>query len=77
MDYSPPGSSVYGIFHERILKRLSFPTPGGLPYPGMQPMSPPLAGGFFTTEPSGKPVDSGGQMLIVLVRNRHIRCEYT
>ena len=45
---------------------LPFPTPEDLPYPGTEPTSPPLAGGFFSTEPSGKPVDSCGQMLIVL-----------
>jgi len=26
-----------------------------LPGPGIEPTSPALAGGFFTTEPSGKP----------------------
>ena len=37
---------------------LPFPTPRDLPNPGIEPMSPAspaLAGGFFTTEPSGKP----------------------
>ena len=34
---------------------LPFPSPGDLPYPGIEPMSPALAGRFFTTEPSGKP----------------------
>ena len=34
---------------------LPFPTPGDLPNPGTEPLSPALAGGFFTTEPSGKP----------------------
>ena len=34
---------------------LSFPSPGDLPNPGIEPMSPALAGGFFTTEPPGKP----------------------
>ena len=34
---------------------LSFPPPGDLPDPGMEPTSPALAGGFFTTEPPGKP----------------------
>ena len=32
--------------------------PGDLPDPGIKPLSPAapaLAGGFFTTEPSGKP----------------------
>ena len=34
---------------------LPFPSPGGLPDPGMEPTSPALADGFFTTEPPGKP----------------------
>ena len=33
---------------------LLFPSPGDLPYLGTQPVSPALAGGFFTTEPAGK-----------------------
>jgi len=32
---------------------LLFPFPGDLPHPGIEPRSPALAGGFFTTEPSG------------------------
>ena len=35
---------------------LSFPLPGDLPDPGIESMSPALAGGFFTTEPTGKPL---------------------
>ena len=37
---------------------LPFPPPGDLPNPGIEPTSlvvPVLAGGFFTTEPPGKP----------------------
>ena len=34
---------------------LPFPTPGDLPDPGIEPTSPALAGGLFTTEPPGKP----------------------
>ena len=30
-----------------------FPSPGDLPKPGIEPTSPALAGGFFTTEPLG------------------------
>ena len=30
---------------------LPFPSPGDLPNPGLEPTSPALAGGFFTTEP--------------------------
>ena len=55
---SPPGFSVNGIFQVRILNGLPFPMPGYLPDPGIEPaspVSPALAGGFFTTEPHGKP----------------------
>ena len=34
---------------------LSFPFPGDLPNPGFEPVSPALAGGFFTAVPPGKP----------------------
>ena len=33
---------------------LPFPSPGGLPSPGMATVSLALAGGFFTAEPPGK-----------------------
>ena len=35
--------------------RLPFPPPEDLPNPGIKPMSPALATGFFITEPPGKP----------------------
>ena len=54
-DCSPPGSSAHGILQARTLEWLPFPPPGDLPNPGMKPMSPALAGEFFTTEPPGKP----------------------
>ena len=34
---------------------LPFPSPGDLPDPGIEPMSPASAGGLFTTESPGKP----------------------
>ena len=34
---------------------LPFPSPGSFPNPEMEPVSPALAGGFFTTVPPGKP----------------------
>ena len=40
---------------------LLFPTPGDLPDPGIGSsslVSPALAGGFFTTEPSGKAIST-------------------
>ena len=30
-------------------------SPGNLPRPGIKPVSSALAGGFYTTEPPGKP----------------------
>ena len=34
---------------------LPFPPPQNLPDPGIEPVTPALAGGFFTTDPPGKP----------------------
>ena len=43
------------FFNQEYWSGLPFPTPGDLPDPGIKPGSPALAGGFFTTEPPGKP----------------------
>ena len=40
LDCSPPGSSVHGIFQERILERLLFSLPGDLPDSEIEPISP-------------------------------------
>ena len=40
MNCSLPDSSVHGIFQARILERVPFPSPGGLPDPGIKPLSP-------------------------------------
>ena len=42
MDYSPPGSSVYGISHQEYCSGLPFPSPGNLPDPGVEPLFPAL-----------------------------------
>ena len=44
-----------GFSRQEYWSRLPFPFPGDLPDPGIEPMSPVLAGGFFTTAPPGKP----------------------
>ena len=44
-----------GFPRQEYWSGLSFPSPGNLPDPRIKPMSPALAGGFFTTEPPGKP----------------------
>ena len=52
MDCSLPGSSVHGIFQARILEEVAISSPGDRPNPGVKPVSPvspALAGGFFTT----------------------------
>ena len=49
VDCSPPGSSVQA----RILQWVAISSPGDLPKTGTEPA---LAGGFFTTEPPGKPL---------------------
>ena len=43
------------FFRQEYWSGLPFPSPGDLPDPGIEPMSPALAGGFFTTEPPEKP----------------------
>ena len=40
MDCSPPGSSVQGVFQERVLEWVSFTSPGDLPDPAIEPTSP-------------------------------------
>ena len=55
MDCSPSGSSVHGISQARILEWVVISTSRDFPDPGIKPESPPLAGGFFTTEAPGKP----------------------
>ena len=43
-----------GFPRQEYWSGLPFPSPGDLPDPGIEPTSPAL-GGFFTTEPLGKP----------------------
>ena len=44
-----------GFPRQECWNRLPFPSPGFLPDPGIKLASPALVGGFFTTEPPGKP----------------------
>ena len=54
MDCSLPGSSVHGGFsRQEYWSGFPFPPSGDLPNPGIEPMSPMLAGRYFTTEPPG------------------------
>ena len=49
LNCSLPGSSVMGFPRQEYWSRLPFPPPGDLPNPGKEPMSPALAGRFFTS----------------------------
>ena len=40
---------------QEYLSGLLFPTAADLPHPGTEPVSPALAGTFFTTMPPGEP----------------------
>ena len=53
-----PGSSVHGISQARRLEWVAISFSGDLLNPGIKSTSPELAGGFFTTEPPGKPIPS-------------------
>ena len=55
MDYTANQASLSMRFsRQEYWGELPFPSPGDLPDPGIEPTSPALAGGFFTTEPPGK-----------------------
>ena len=59
MDCSPPGFSVLGLSRQEYWSRLLFPSPGDLPDPGMEPMSPvspALQVNSLPAEPLGKPL---------------------
>ena len=55
LDCSLPGFSVHGIFQTRILECAPFPSPGGLPDPGIEPGSPALQAYVLPSELLGKP----------------------
>ena len=58
MDCSPPGSSIYGISQAKILEWVAISFSGGSSWPRDQTCTlcgSCFAGGFFTSEPPGKP----------------------
>ena len=52
-----------GFFRQEYWNGLPFPSPGNLPDAGIEPMSPVLVGGFFTTEPLGSEGTKSGSSL--------------
>ena len=62
MDCSPPGSFFVRFSRQEYWYGLPLPSPRDLPSPGItptSPVSPALAGEFFTTELPGKPNTEG------------------
>ena len=55
VDYSLPGSSVHGISQTRILEWVAISSSRGSSQPRDQTCISHTVGGFFTTEPSGRP----------------------
>ena len=56
-DFLQPHGLYMGFSREEYQGGLPFPPLGDLPDPGIEPaspVSPALAGGFFTTEPPGQ-----------------------
>ena len=53
MDYSSPGSSVHGILQAR--SGLTFPSPGDLSDPGIEPESPAWQDGSLPPHHQGSP----------------------
>ena len=51
--YQPPPSM--GFSRQEYWSGLPFPSPGDLPYPGIEPGSPTLGADTLTSEPPGKP----------------------
>ena len=56
MDCSPPGSSIHGISQTRIQKWVAISFSRGTSQPKERTCISCLAGGFFITEPPGKPM---------------------
>ena len=55
IDCSPPSSSVRGILQARILEWVTFPLPGDLLHPGIDPGFPALEVDSLPREPPDKP----------------------
>ena len=52
----PMDCIVHGILQARILEWVAFPSPRGLPNPGIEPRSPTLQADSLLSEPQGKPI---------------------
>ena len=55
MNYNQQAPLSMGFPRQEYQTGLPFPSQGDLPDPGIKCVSPAMGGGFFTTEPPGKP----------------------
>ena len=55
MDYNLPVSSVHGFSKQEYWSGLSFPSPGDLPNPGIEPTSPALQADSLPLSHRGSP----------------------
>ena len=69
MDCSPSGSCVHGILQARILEWVATSFSRGPSRPRNQTCVSCIAGGFFTTEPPGKP------LLLIIQEQTGLRIE--
>ena len=60
---APQAHLSMGFSRQEYWSGLPVPPSGDLPDPGIKPMSPTLAGVFFTTEPPGKPIWATGHFI--------------
>ena len=77
MDCSHKAPLSMGFFRQEYCSELPFPTPGDLPDPGTEPLSPvspALAGRFFTIEPHTKPLLT--IIYILIFWKKTISCQY-
>ena len=75
MDCSLPAPLPMEFSRQEYWSGLSFPPPGDLPHPGIEPtslVSPALAGGFFTTTPPGKALLQLHQGFIFFYYSKHL-----
>ena len=73
MDHSLPGSSVHGILQASILVWVAIPTPGDLPYPGLEPVSLACPGRWILYHYR----HLGRTCLSVVARNLKLDCSFS
>ena len=69
-----PMDCSMGFSRQEYWSGLLFPSPGNLPRPGVEPVSPALTSRFLPTEPPGNPHHSGTLVLIATL-DQFIVCQ--